>query len=526
MSKYITLCFIGILLSIQLFSQQLSQTIYFEKGSKHLKENEKIKLNNWINTLNADDIESISLEGFCDADGDDEFNFKLAHSRNEETSLLFPNNYKSLITQSSSIGEVGLETELETIKKTNRKVVITINQKSKKSVGVNQELTTLWKELKPKSQQFCIDPTRDTVLVLNEGSIITIGSYSFEQNNKLITQSDDCLFLIVDEVLSKKDSYLNSLTTQSNSATIESAGMLNISAEYKGSEANLIKEKDLLVMLPTQQTSVGDYQMFTGDRDPHSNEMNWLTDNNPELKNISMNDYFSCGGIAGSGNGGMYCKFFFCKIKRFFFPKRYNSGKRSYQPSSELTDINTACGNLIELYKKYGVDNYSDLQFKMNEALMKKYDVDNLSDLKVAMKKERIKKMENKFTNGQASFDDLRFMVYNTNNLGWANCDAFSNVLAINKTQLGVGMDDMKNVDVKLVFQKRNIILSPTLIGDKFYFESVPKNEKVIILAVKMQNNQPQVFMEERIIGTEDVTAKFESVTIDQLKNKLSVLDI
>ena len=87
-------------------------------------------------------------------------------------------------------------------------------------------------------------------------------------------------------------------------------------------------------------------------------------------------------------------------------------------------------------------------------------------------------------------------------------------------------MDNMNNVDVKLVFKKRNIILSPTLIGDKFYFEGVPKNEEVIILAVKMQNNLPQLYMEERKIGNDDVHAHFENVTIEQLKNKLNVLDI
>lgn len=523
MNKNLTLCLIGIVFSIQLFSQQLSGTFFFEKGSRHLSSTERSKLEKWLDTLNVNEIESINFKGFCDADGSDTYNQNLAEARNTEVARLLPDTYKTLIKQTNSIGEVGSEEESENIKKDNRKVVVTIDYK-KTTTKVNQDLASLWKGLKPKSQNFCIDPTRDTILIMKGGSIIRIGSFSFEQNDKLITESDDCLFLSIDEVLSKKESYLNALTTQSNKLTIESAGMLNVTAEYRSAPANLIKDKDLLVMLPTQQKSVGDFQMFTGATDPHSNEMNWLANNNPELKNISLNDYFECGNF--SSNNGVYCKFFFCKIKRFFFPKKYNSGKRSYQPMSELSGINNVCGDIQDLFEKYGVDNYTDLQYKLNEALMKKYDVSNLADLKAAMRNERMQKTENKFADGEASFEDLRYMVYNTNDLGWANCDAFSDVMAINKTQLGVGMEDMNNVDVKLVFKDRNIILSPTLIGDKFYFENVPKKEKVIILAVKMQNNQPQLFMEERVLGNQDVLAKFEPVTINELKNKLKALDI
>jgi len=323
MSKNMTLCLIGTMLSIQLFSQQISNEFFFDKGSGQLQKNERSKLSKWISVLDLSEIKGITLESYCDADGSRDFNLSLAADRNTEVINLFPNEFKPLIKQTTSVGEVGMEEELETIKKENRKVIITIQLKEKQTEGINQELTSLWEELKPKSQNFCIDPTRDTILVLNEGSIIRIESFSFQQNDTPITEFDDCLFLVIDEVLSKKVSYLNSLTTQSNQSIIESAGMLNINAEYKNNPAYLIKDKEMLVMLPTQQTSVGDFQMFSGDRDPHSNEMNWLADNNPELKNISLNDFFTCGGIENKDGNGIYCKFFFCKIKRFFFPKKY-----------------------------------------------------------------------------------------------------------------------------------------------------------------------------------------------------------
>lgn len=525
MRQIITLCLAGMLIVISTSAQQLTNTFYFEKGSKHLAKEEKVKLKQWIDSLSGGNISNISIKSYCDADGSNDFNLNLAKARNSELTNLLPSDYKPLITQSTSFGEIGKDEEHENVKSKNRKVVISMEMHSDKIVNENQDLGALWEELKPKSQTFCIDPTRDTILILEGGSIISLSKNSFEQNEIPITVFDDCILLTIDEVLSKKHSYLNSIVTQSNKSTIESAGMVNITAQYKKKTANFIKDKSMMVMLPTQKSSVGNYQMFTGDRDPHSNEMNWLVNNTPALSNISLDDFFRCGNDFDNG-GNTNCKFFFCKIKRFFRPKKYKSGKSSYQPKSEIAGAVDVCGNIRELFEKYGVDNYADLQYKMNEALMLKYDVDNMTDLKKAMKNERIQNTANKFANGDANFDDLRFMVYNTNDLGWANCDAFSDVMAINKTQLGVGMDDMKNVDVKLVFKDRNIILSPTLIGDKFYFENVPKHEKVIILAVKMQNNQPQLFMEERIIGKKDVHADFENVTIAQLKNKLTVLDI
>ena len=370
MRKSITLWLFGILISTQTLSQQITKNFYFEKGVSRLNDGEKTKLNNWLDSIAQLNVSNITINSYCDADGSKSYNLNLAEKRNLAIRNLLPDQYQSLVNQSKSVGEIGAENEDESIMKGNRKTEIILNFLKATTPGVNQDLSSLWQELKPRSQSFCIDPTRDTILILKGGSIIRIERFSFQQNDSVITESNECLFLSIDEVLSKKDSYLNSLTTQSNKLTIESAGMLNIEAEFKNEKATLVKDKELLVMLPSQKNSVGNFQMFNGERNIHNNQMNWLADNSPELQNISLNDYFACGGIASRNGGGIYCKLFFCKIKRFLFPKKYNSGKRTYQPKSESLGLNTACGNIQELFKKYGVDNFEDLQYKLNEALM------------------------------------------------------------------------------------------------------------------------------------------------------------
>jgi hypothetical protein len=68
---------------------------------------------------------------------------------------------------------------------------------------------------------------------------------------------------------------LESLSTTSNGQLIESAGMVYTEAwDQNGNEVELNSGAEITIMIPTD-TIRADMQLFTGERDFESNQMNW-----------------------------------------------------------------------------------------------------------------------------------------------------------------------------------------------------------------------------------------------------------
>lgn len=118
------------------FSQnKLTHDVYFDTDKFNVIPTEENRLLLFISTLTNIDIESISIYGFCDDIGADDYNLKLSQQRADAIKAIFSNNEisESLITNVDGKGKILLkivnEKNLLKIRGLNRKVEIIVKPK-------------------------------------------------------------------------------------------------------------------------------------------------------------------------------------------------------------------------------------------------------------------------------------------------------------------------------------------------------------------------------------------------------------
>jgi hypothetical protein len=123
----------------------------------------------------------------------------------------------------------------------------------------------VYNELSSQQQVYMLRTDRDTVLTLNEGTVVNITANTF-------TTATNRMILTVKEVYDYTEMIGERATTNSNGRQLETGGMLNIKATDEN--GNVISaNKDLAIFMPTEDIK-DDMQVFYGDHDPHQN-INW-----------------------------------------------------------------------------------------------------------------------------------------------------------------------------------------------------------------------------------------------------------
>ncbi len=131
-----------------------------------------------------------------------------------------------------------------------------------------------------------------------------------------------------------------------------------------------------------------------------------------------------------------------------------------------------------------------------------------------------------KKVNGAVSFDDLKFYTYSISKFGFINVDQLPYTPGPKK-KLTFG-SDLRNIYVKLVFKDVKSILNCAF-DEKtgYYVNNVPLKTKAFIVALSYENNTPGLCIMETTIDaqTSHYDLKFENITIEQLKEKLLILN-
>lgn len=144
-----------ILLLSNLISSQniLNHEVYFETDEYIVPPTEENRLLLFISKLIDIDIEAISIYGFCDDVGADDYNLKLSQQRADAIKSIFSNNEisESLITNVDGKGEVLLkivnENNILKIRGLNRKVEIIVKPKEPKIIEEKVLVEEIKKEL-------------------------------------------------------------------------------------------------------------------------------------------------------------------------------------------------------------------------------------------------------------------------------------------------------------------------------------------------------------------------------------------
>lgn len=116
-----------------LAQMEMKHVVYFETNKFDILETEQYRLLQFLQEIETiQDIEKISIYGFCDDRGSDSYNLKLSQKRADAIKEVFTNNEinESLITNTDGRGEILLnivkEDEINKIRGLNRKVEIIV----------------------------------------------------------------------------------------------------------------------------------------------------------------------------------------------------------------------------------------------------------------------------------------------------------------------------------------------------------------------------------------------------------------
>lgn len=480
------------------------------------------------------------------------------------------------------------DNETEKGKQKNRRVDISISFTRpilKDSSEFLESIFELYKQTERKPQEFCIDNTRDTFLRCEQGTIVKIKANTFKKSKRKCR--NECITFEVKEDFLQSDMILDNLATTSNGKIIETQGMLYLNAkDCNGTDLEIVRGRDLLIFQPSD-TIIEDAKIFTGNRTGHDNDMNWTVNNTSVLSGFTMeriqtcNDWI-CGGIRDGGD--CRCKFLFCRVKRLpdailglfipcvrytnrkirneirvckisdrlVFAKSREKEKRiarleeklnrkqdkrqklidKYSERCDLTpsglpvaDLPSPCKRLYELFKQYDVNNYEELFYQLNKAQMDRFGVDNMKDLQDSLRSATRRGIEENYKSKNIAFEDMKYYVYNTSRLGWSNVDVFVDIKPEDMVTMTVNIKVLKNTDCKLVFRDRQFVIPAETEAGIYQFKNMPKGERVWIVTLMYANGQPFLSMEETKIDDGVHSVSYESLTLEELKEKLKLLN-
>jgi len=183
------------------------------------------------------------------------------------------------------------------------------------------------------------------------------------------------------------------------------------------------------------------------------------------------------------------------------------------------------CNELETLFEQYGVDNIQALIQAINQPLMDEFGVTTMNELLDTLPKSNLENLEVAYQQKKISYQDYNFYVFNSSKLGWKNLDEFLKLPLNQFASFKVMVSPTNTTACKLVFKDRQFVLTGQ-IGKKHYsFEGIPKGEKAWLVGIRYINGQPLFALKEMTISTKDVMLVFEELSLEELKEKLKVID-
>ncbi len=186
---------------IMLAQNELTHEVYFETDKYDVPETEGNRLLLFIQNLHDIDIEKISIYGFCDDRGSDNYNMVLSQNRANSIKTIFSNNEidESLITNVDGKGEILLkiikESDINKIRGLNRKVEIIVYPKI---VEVKEPVVV--ETVVKKKTIYSSD--------LKKGDKVTLDKLLFKTGySYLIPESKKVLKRITDTLVKRKELY-------------------------------------------------------------------------------------------------------------------------------------------------------------------------------------------------------------------------------------------------------------------------------------------------------------------------------
>lgn len=286
-----------VLFSTQLsIAQNFQNKLYYKVDHSILTKSHQKKLDNWLDTISLDKLISLEIVGHTDTSASIAYNTQLSRKRAEYVRTYFSKKgvNKSLIkfsfygeSQAKSVSNLQEDRRVDIILKFPSPSPLPTKCKE---LASTTSIKDFYKLVAPKPQEFCISPYRDTIIRCQYGTLITVKAHSF----KLTPQqaATNCINFQVKEAFLKSEMFLENInTTTTDGRLLETQGMVYTNAMIDADTLQLIQ--DITIMVPTDEV-VEEVKIFDGERDLHTDAVNWTINNNSVLRNFSIEEVQNC----------------------------------------------------------------------------------------------------------------------------------------------------------------------------------------------------------------------------------------
>jgi hypothetical protein len=340
---------------------------------------------------------------------------------------------------------------------------------------------------------------------LKQGTIFHIPKETFKTNSK------GCITIKVAEFYKFSDILMENLSTTSNGDLLETAGMIDWSAfDDFGNELSFENEKKITIMLPTDSLR-SDMQLFEGERDPHSDVMNWLAEDN-QLFRLGFDN--SDNGIGDCER----CRVLFCRLIGRIDETTKGAFKKSQR---EENRVFRECQRKLRANRKNLIN-----QNDNNDKLMDSLGVKNYRQLKDTLLKIRMAESLEKLNTTGEGMREFSYYVFNTDKMGWINCDAFAKVANAKKTYVKTNVPFNAQHDAKLVFRSMKSVMPGGRNGNNFGFVNVPFGMNVIAVGLKFEDQKIYFGKTVTRISYDVIEIKLNEVSLEELKVELEKLNL
>jgi hypothetical protein len=428
--------------------------------------------------------------------------------------------------------------------------------------------------LAPASKAFEIDPTEETLLNGDKGTVVYIPGDAFQFEDG--TSPTGAISIEIKECYSLADMIAENLHTTSGPRILETAGMIYLNATANGKRLSIKDGKAVVVGFPkgdqskemdlfydfalndTASTWVPDYRMYeaeamkTAQADSTAGEgYDAITIKYP----IEMTDDLFDYGFGFSGGTGTFFELPLAGQNRTILdyiddPTTIADSiarkfvKNGWRVHYQLNiDKNGKMTNLIvenDDYTKHNafalkvVKDYFENAPAFDLSIDSiKVDHDRTYSLGITgskrLNQERFKK---KFRAQYSQYttqaiqkmdkDELEYYLFSATNMGWINCDRFWNIDEEKKTNFVVTTPGSQDTKVQIVFKDINSLMTGTYQGGQYVFNNVPLGRQIKVIGISYANGKPTLGAAETTIGKAgfELTA-FKEFSLDDLEKEL-----
>lgn len=439
------------------------------------------------------------------------------------------------------------------------------------------KLTSLFAQLQKQEQHFTIDNSRDTLLQFAEGTALLVPANSFGGMKGID--------LTAKEFYKTSDIVLNQLNTASNKEQLETGGMLQLKASFKGNELQIDSKKPLTLFMPEAENNMKGMQLFFGEpavqsvstlvvqlnneldditEEPVSNSVDWIAKPQYFLKRKVVTEarvlnLANIPWLVSETNKKKVGYFIYNEDSLAMDKdelKKILKDKYGYTKVKLRSSIrNRFFITFGDIDKEMFNRNYSERigdSLWMNKTDADRYKLNAVSFRKVVVE-ETIAYTNNISAGVQPGQENLlmrsslkplledtlpfnvnkaiadinyRYSV-NLDKLGWINCDRFysDNRKKIQfKVDLG---DSATNYYTMLVFDKLNSMMTGFVNGNQVAFQNIPVGEPVKVISIGINKKGETVYSVTHTT-TSEVELKglqFQATSVPDLRTALSKYD-